>query len=191
MRYNISSHWAHINHRERVKVTHNVTRILSIVVGLGLLALLAFAFFSPYGGRPLQGEPAPDFSLDLFDGSEVSLSDLRGQVVVLNFWASWCNPCRQEAPDLQEMWEMFEGRGVMFLGLSYKDAEDASRAFIQEFGITYPNGADPRGKIGRSYGVTAVPETFVIDAEGKVAWIKVGPVQADELVRRLALMVAQ
>jgi len=171
-------------------MTHKVIRIISIVFGLGLLALLAFAF-SPGSGRPLQGDPAPGFSLVLFDGSEVSLSDLRGQVVVLNFWASWCTPCRREAPELQKVWEMYEGKGFVFVGVSHKDAEDASRSFIQEFGITYPNGADLRSKISRAYGVTAVPETFVIDAEGRVAWVYIGEVQADELVQRLAQMVAR
>jgi len=193
MRYNsIQPLGTHQSPQERLKVTHNLTRIISIVFGLGLLALLAFAFFSPGGGRPVQGDSAPDFSLVLFDGSEVSLSNLRGQVVVLNFWASWCDPCRQEASDLQKVWEMYEGKGVVFLGLSYKNAEEDSRAFVKELGITYRNGADdPRGKISRAYGVTAVPETFVIDAEGKVAWVYIGEVQADELVQRLAQMVAR
>ena len=166
-----------------------VPSIVSIVVGLSLLALLAFAFLSPGGGRPLQGDPAPDFSMVLFDGTEVSLSDLSGQVVVLHFWASWCNPCRKEAPDLQKIWELYEGRGIVVLGVSYKDAEDASRAFVEEFELTYPNAADLKGKVSRAYGITAVPETFVIDAEGKVAWFFAGQVTAEELTRQLAQMI--
>ncbi len=166
----------------------NVTTLVSAAVGLALLALLAFAFFSPSGGRPAQGELAPDFALTLFDGAEISLSELRGQVVVLNFWASWCSPCREEAPALQAIWETYQNEGVILLGVSYKDAEDVSRAFVQEFGLTYPNGPDPRGRIGRAYGVTAVPETFIIDAEGKVAWFYIGQVTADELAQRLAQM---
>ena len=169
----------------------NVTSIISVVVGLGLLALLAFAFFSPEGGRPLEGDPAPDFSITLLDGSEVSLSDLRGQVVVLNFWASWCDPCRQEAPSLQEVWETYEGKGVTFLGVSYKDAEDASRAFVQEFGLTYLNGTDPRDRISRAYGITGVPETFIIDAEGKIVQFYVGEVRPEELARRLAQLTGR
>ncbi len=167
-------------------MTQNVSRIISVVIGVGLLALLAFALLSPDGGRPQPGEPAPDFSLTLLDGSEISLSDLRGQVVVINFWASYCGPCRQEAPELQAVWERYKGAGVVLLGLSYKDAEDASRAFLEDLGITYLNGADRRGKIGRAYGITAVPETFVIDAEGKVAWLRIGEVQAGELAQQLA-----
>jgi len=166
----------------------SVSKIILFLVGLGLLILLAFAFLSPQGGRPQQGEAAPDFNFVSFDGADISLSDLGGQVVVLNFWASWCGPCRQEAPELQEVWESYKGRGVVFVGLSYQDAEEASRAFIEEFGITYPNGVDST-KIARRYGLTGVPETFVIDAEGKVAWFYVGEVQADELAQRLAQMI--
>jgi cytochrome c biogenesis protein CcmG/thiol:disulfide interchange protein DsbE len=169
----------------------NVTSIISVVAGLCLLALLAFAFFSPEGGRPLEGDPAPGFSITLLDGLEVSLSDLRGQVVVLNFWASWCDPCRQEAPSLQEVWETYKGKGVIFLGVSHKDAEDASRAFVQKFGLTYLNGTDPRDRISRAYGITGVPETFVIDAEGRIAQFYMGEVRTDELARRLAQLTGQ
>lgn len=168
---------------------NNVTTFVSAAIGLALLALLAFAIFSPSGGRPLQGELAPDFTLTLLDGAQMSLSDLRGQVVVLNFWSSWCAPCREEAPDLQAIWETYQDKEVVFLGVSYKDAEDVSRAFVQELGLTYLNGADPRGRISRAYGVTAVPETFVIDAEGKVAWFYVGQVVAEDLAQRLAQMI--
>jgi len=164
---------------------------VSIVVGLALLALLAFALLSPGGGRPQQGDLAPDFVLDLLDGTKISLSELRGQVVVLNFWSSWCGPCEVEAPALQEVWEMYEGKGVVFLGVSHKDAEDASRAFVRDFGLTYLNGVDPRGRISRAYGITAVPETFVIDSEGRVAWFYIGQVAGDELARRLAKMTGQ
>jgi cytochrome c biogenesis protein CcmG/thiol:disulfide interchange protein DsbE len=167
----------------------SLTALVSTLAGVALLILLAFALLSPPDGRPALGDPAPDFSLDLFDGSQVSLSDWRGQVVVLNFWASWCVPCRQEARDLQEVWERYKDRRVVVLGVSYKDAEDASRAFIEEFGITYFNGADLRSKISRAYGVTGVPETFLIDAAGKVAWFHVGQVTADLLTSELAQLV--
>jgi cytochrome c biogenesis protein CcmG/thiol:disulfide interchange protein DsbE len=161
---------------------------LSVVVGLVLLGLLTYGFLSSRGGGRLQrGELAPDFALVLFDGSEVSLADLRGQVVVLNFWASWCSPCRREAPALQETWAMYEDQGVAFVGVTYQDTKGASERFIQEFGITYPNGKDEKGQISRAYGVTGVPETFVIDRNGQVTWFQIGEVRAEELARQVEL----
>jgi cytochrome c biogenesis protein CcmG/thiol:disulfide interchange protein DsbE len=164
----------------------NLSLIMWVVVGLGLVALLAFGFLSPRASRPQPGEPAPEFSLALFDGSEVSLNDLRGQVVVVNFWASWCSPCREEAPALQSVWEQHEDKGIVFLGVTYKDAEAASLEFVEAYGITYANGFDAQGRISRAYGVVAVPETFIIDRDGNVAWVHIGALKADALSRELA-----
>lgn len=169
----------------------NIATLMFVAVAVGLLILLAFAFASPQGNRPQEGDPAPDFELTLLDGSQVSLSNLRGQVVVLNFWASWCGPCRQEAPALQQVWEAYEGRGVVMLGVSYQDAEDASQQFIEQFGLTYANGIDVGGRISRAYGVTGVPETFLIDRQGRVAWSRLGEVTAERLTRQLEQLQAQ
>ncbi len=171
--------------RPEVPKRGNISTVVSAAVGLVLLALLTFGFLSSNSGRPQQGEPAPDFSLVLFDGSEVSLADLRAKIVVLNFWASWCTPCRREAPALQEVWETYQDKGVVVLGVTYHDAKGASQEFIQEFGITYANGADEKGRISRAYGVVAVPETFIIDRDGRVAWFQIGEVEAETLVQQL------
>lgn len=192
MRYNSDRSPANTIIRGEYKMTRrsNVTMLVSAAVGAALLILLALAFFLPGGGRPAPGDPAPDFDLVLLDGSEVSLSNLQGQVVVLNFWASWCMPCREEAPDLQAVWETYRDKDVVLLGIGYKDAADAMQAFMEEFRLTYPNGVDPQGRIGRAYGVTAVPETFVIDAAGRVARFYVGQVSAADLAQQLAQLVA-
>jgi cytochrome c biogenesis protein CcmG/thiol:disulfide interchange protein DsbE len=161
---------------------------LVVAVGLVFLALLAYGFLSARkGGRPQRGEIVPSFTLVLLDGSEVSLAELRGQIVVLNFWASWCSPCRREAPALQSVWETYQDQGVVFVGVTYHDAEGASLAFIEEYGITYPNGVDEMGRISRDYGVTAVPETYVIDRAGRLAWSQIGEVQAEVLIRQIEL----
>ena len=163
-----------------------ISTILFFVVGGGLLALLAFGLFSPQPGRPQAGEPAPGFSLTLFDGTEVTLRDLRGQIVVLNFWASWCSPCREEAPELEKTWQTYQDKGVYLLGVTYKDAAGASQAFMEEYGITFPNGVGSKSQISRAYGVTAVPETFIIDREGNVAWLHIGQVDETALAEQLA-----
>jgi cytochrome c biogenesis protein CcmG/thiol:disulfide interchange protein DsbE len=169
----------------RPRKTSHMSTIISLVVGLGLVALLVVALLTRYTGRPQLGDPAPDFTLMLLDGSQMSLGDLRGQVAVVNFWASWCGPCRREAPALQQVWESYQDQGVAFLGLSYQDARNASQSFVEEFGITYPNGIDARGRISKSYGITGVPETFVIDRDGNVVWFNVGEVSADTLIEQL------
>ena len=169
-------------------LTQNKSRlpaILGSVVALGLLALIVYGLLSSKTGRPKAGEPAPDFRLALFDGSQIALSDLYGQVVVLNFWASWCVSCRREAPALQQVWDTYQDRGIRFLGVTYQDAGDASRAFLTQYGISYPNGLDPRGHITASYGVTGVPETFLIDRSGNVVWVQIGEVDASTLTQRL------
>ncbi len=140
-----------------------------------LLVVASLAYgVTTRGPGQLQEGPAPAFTLELFDGGELSLSDLRGQVVVLNFWASWCAPCRAEAPMLELVWQRYRGQGVSVVGVDYQDTEPPARAFIDEFGITYPNGSDPRSRIASAYGVQGVPETFVITQDGEIAKVFVG-----------------
>jgi cytochrome c biogenesis protein CcmG/thiol:disulfide interchange protein DsbE len=100
--------------------------------------------------------------------------------VVLNFWASWCTPCKEEAPMLESVWQQYAAQGVFIIGVDYKDTEPAAKAFIDEFGITYPNGPDTRTRIAGSYGVQGVPETFVITPQQEIAELFVGsPTEAE------------
>jgi cytochrome c biogenesis protein CcmG/thiol:disulfide interchange protein DsbE len=164
--------------------------ILGVAVALGLLALILYGLLSSGTDRPKAGERAPDFTLALLDGSQIALSDLRGQVVVLNFWASWCVSCRREAPALQQAWDTYRDSGIRFIGVTYQDAGGASRAFLSQYGISYPNGADPRGHISTSYGVTGVPETFIIDRSGTVVWVQIGEVDSSTLAQRLDALLS-
>ncbi len=128
---------------------------------------------------PLVGRPGPAFSLTLFDGATVTNTTYQGRVVVLNFWASWCYPaCYEEAPELQRAWEDFQRRGVTVVGINIQDREQAARQFVRDFGQTFPNGQDPSGKISIAYGVYGVPETYILDPQGRVVYKHVGAITA-------------
>jgi cytochrome c biogenesis protein CcmG/thiol:disulfide interchange protein DsbE len=125
--------------------------------------------------------PAPDFTLTTFDGEEIRLSDLRGQIIFLNFWASWCGPCLDEAPDLQRVYERYQDRGVEFIGIAYTDTDWKSLDFIEQFSLTYPNGPDRGNIISDDYNIQGVPESFVINREGQVVHTIFLPTNEDQL----------
>ncbi len=117
----------------------------------------------------LVGSPAPDFQLTLFNGENLRLSDLKGEVVVLNFWASWCPPCRQEMPAFERIWQEYRDKGVVFLGVAVSDFEEYARGFAEQVGVTYPLGLDTTDEIGTDYRVEVMPTTYFIDRQGNVA----------------------
>jgi cytochrome c biogenesis protein CcmG/thiol:disulfide interchange protein DsbE len=119
--------------------------------------------------QPTSG-PAPDFEFTTFDGQSYSLSDFRGKVVMLNFWAGWCAPCADEAPELEEAWQFYKDRGdVVFLGIAYADNGPSSLAFLERHGVTYLNAPDIGTRVSEMYNIQGVPETFIIDQDGNVA----------------------
>ena len=150
----------------------------------GLAALVLLVFVIMLGGgllRATQSErrasgPAPDFSFTTFEGETISLQQLAGKGVVLNFWASWCDPCREEAALLQSTWLREQENGIVFIGLDDLDQEPAAKAYLAEFGITYPNGPDLQSAAARRYGISGVPETFFIDPQGQITDIVIGPI---------------
>ncbi len=141
------------------------------------------------GTRPRVGDPAPDFTLDLLDGSRLALSDLSGQVVVINFWSPTCQPCEEEIPDLEKVWKEYQGAGVAVVGISFRDLEAEVREMVSQLDVSYRNGWDPSAPA--RYGVTAVPETFIIGPEGRVAYVHIGRVTAERLRRELDVLLAE
>jgi cytochrome c biogenesis protein CcmG/thiol:disulfide interchange protein DsbE len=140
---------------------------LLLVVGLGL----ARAQQGPIG----IGKQVPDFTLTTFDGSQYSIEDYRGQVVLVNFWASWCKPCEQEAAELEQAWRNFSDQGVIFLGVDYVDTEPEAMSYLAKFNITYPNGPDLGTKISQAFRIRGVPETYIVGRDGIIVDIKISP----------------
>lgn len=124
-------------------------------------------------------ELAADLSAPLSDG-RLSVAELRGTPFVLNIWASWCDPCREEAPFLERGWRDARRRGVLFLGLDQQDVEEDARAFMKAFAVSYPNVRDPGDDVARSYGATGLPETFFVDARGRIVGHVIGAIVSDQ-----------
>ncbi len=163
-------------------------RLIWLIVVLTLLGtligLLALGL-QPRTSRLLQGKPAPPFEITAvngdFVGQKFSLANLRGDVVVLNIWASWCVECMREAAVLEQAWRAYRERGVWFIGVDYLDTDTAGLAYLKRFGITYPNGPDIGSRIYQDYHATGVPETFFIDREGIVQHVQIGPIGQAQL----------
>jgi cytochrome c biogenesis protein CcmG/thiol:disulfide interchange protein DsbE len=140
---------------------------------------------------PLPGRPAPAFSLPtLQPGDSIKLSELRGNVVVVNFWASWCIPCRDEHPVLLAASQVYEPKGVKFVGIAYNDKPEDSQRWLDELGSAYPSLVDNGARTAIDYGVTGVPETFILDKQGVVAFKKFGPITSGEITQKLDSLLA-
>jgi cytochrome c biogenesis protein CcmG/thiol:disulfide interchange protein DsbE len=162
------------NPEQKTKI--NWGRIIVWVGLFGLLVIVAMVLLRKQQGPVAIGQKAPTFTLTTFDGQQISPSDMAGKVVLVNFWASWCKPCEQEAADLQTAWEYYQPRGdVLFLGIAWTDTETASLGYLDKFGITYPNGPDLGTSISQAYRTTGVPETYIIDKNGNLASLKLSP----------------
>lgn len=160
-------------------------RWLLPLAAVPVLALLAYGFvLDPRNiPSPLVGRPAAAFTLTAFDGTPVSLDALRGKVVIVNFWASWCKPaCYDEAPVLERAWRTYRDRGVIVVGVDMQDTAEAAQEFIRRFQLTFPNAPDHGGKVAVEYGVYGVPETFFVDRAGTIRAKHVGAV-TDEVIR--------
>ena len=140
-----------------------------LLVGVALTVLVfGIALVRQQQGQPTAG-PAPDFVLKTFNGNEFRLSEQRGKVVVINFWASWCGPCRNEAPILEDLWQQYQDQNVVFLGITFADDPKDSLKFMAEFGTTFPNAEDGKSEVSKAlYRIEGVPETFVIDKQGNI-----------------------
>ena len=172
-----------------------VATLVSLIVVIGLVMRggnerSGLGIISIGRATDVRPRPAPDFVLTSFDGQRIQLSDFRGRIVVLNFWATWCPPCRVEAPVLQRAAERLESAGVTILGIDVWDDQSAAIEFLNETGVTYPNAEDTTRLIPVEFGVTGLPETFVIDRQGVLVRRWVGPLSDEDLDSLLAPVMA-
>ena len=171
-------------------------QIIVWVFLLGLLGIVALGLnkaqksnVTVQPGVTLENFTVPMYDEYQYNGmSQVSLSDLRGKVVVINFWASWCKPCEQEAAEMQQAWERYEPTGeVVFLGVDYVDTPTNAFIYLKKFGITYPNGEDLNVTLKRPisdyFKIQGVPETYFIDQNGVLQYVQVGPFSSVEQIR--------
>jgi cytochrome c biogenesis protein CcmG/thiol:disulfide interchange protein DsbE len=138
---------------------------------------------------PLVGRTAPNFTLPQLDGPPVTLARLRGQIVVINFWASWCTECQDEQAALDQAWQQFQDSGVVVIGVNFQDTAGAARAYVRTDAVTYPVVEDAGSKTALAYGLRGVPETFVVNRSGRIVKHVIGPVDAADLAAEINSML--
>lgn len=169
-------------------------QIIIWVFLVGLLGIVAVGLKRAQEGTVQPGATIQDFTLSLFPGyeyngqSQIKLSDLRGKVVVINFWASWCKPCEQEAAELEAAWKEYEPTGqVVFIGADYVDTPNEANVYLKKFDITYANGEDRDLQHGRPlsqyFRIKGVPETYFIDKNGVLKYVQIGPFSSLDQLR--------
>lgn len=146
-------------------------RAAFVVPALVLAGLLGWGFLAP-GSKPQQR--APDFQLQLLNGGTLSSEELKGSPVVLNFWASWCIPCREEMPAFERMWDRYRDQGVRIIGVNLQDSAEGAQGFVDEVGVTYPIAMDSKGSLASDLGVRGLPQTFFIDEDFRFEKISAG-----------------
>ncbi len=167
-------------------------QIIIWAILVGLLVIVAVTLNRSQQGTLQPGDEVKDFEMTVFTGYELNgqtqlrLSDLRGKVVLINFWASWCKPCEQEAAHLKAAWDYYKDSGrVVFIGADYVDTEPEARAFLKKFDITYPNGPDLGTKISQYFRIKGVPETYVIDQKGVLRQVQIGPFTSVDQIKSI------
>ena len=175
-----------------------VMRRRALLIGVVAVVVSAVAVLLSVGLRrdpaavpsPLIGRTAPDFTLSQLDGEPFTLSKLRSQIVVVNFWASWCAECHTEQSALNETWQRFRDSGVVVVGVNFEDTTDDAIDYIRKAGVSYPVVEDSDSRTALAYGLRGIPETFVIDRTGRIADRIIGPVDAMKLTNKITSMLA-
>ena len=167
-------------------------QIIVWAVLVGLLVIVAITLNRSQQGSVQPGDRLSNFNMTMFKGYElnrqgqITLSALKGKVVMINFWASWCKPCEQEAADLRSAWQYYKDNGkVVFIGMDYVDTEPEARAYLEKFDITYPNGPDLGTTVSQLFRIKGVPETYFIDQTGVLRYAQVGPFSSVDEIKSI------
>ncbi len=169
----------------------------TVIIGSGWIWLSMAPATATTGGlvpSPREGFPAPDFTLDTLDGGQMTLSDLRGQVVMINLWTSWCPPCRAEMPAIDNIYQANKEQGLEVLAVNstFQDSEAAAAAFAQEFGLSFPILLDRDGAVSRRYQLRALPSTYFIDRKGIIRSVVLGGPMSESLIQsKIADLLAE
>jgi len=176
----------HTQRRPQEKKSNNAMTIGAGILLVAAIALFAFALRPSTNEQgiktaPAQGFAAPIFNTAVLSGGETSLQDYAGDVVVVNFWATWCPPCKAEMPGINQFYEAYKDQGVVVLAVNAKEGEELVRPFIESSGFTFPVLLDPMGRIVNQYQVRSFPTTLVIDRNGVIQYIHSGMISPEEL----------
>jgi len=151
---------------------------------LVLLAILALGLLRAQEGPVSPGQRTPEFELSTYDGEVFSSTNLVGKVIVLNFWASFCLPCAEEADELETAWQFYKDRDdVIFLGVAWSDMDTRALEYLDRYGVTYPNGPDLRTRISQDFRTRGVPETYIIDKNGIISHVQIGPFASSSQIK--------
>jgi len=170
----------------------SVRSSIAVLAVLAVVGLLVFGLVSKGSTRIAVGDTAPSPTLPRLDGNgKSSLAAYSGQWVLVNFWASWCEPCEEEAPALEEFQQQQGGKDFTVLGIDSRDLSGDGREFTRKYGLSYPQLRDGNGDVAHEYGTNGVPENYLVDPEGKVAWLTVGPVTETMLSEEVLPLVRE
>jgi len=172
-----------------MRISLTAYRYHSRFMVLPVIILLLFALVTVSGcgstGGSIRGKLAPDFTLSDLEGNPVSLSDFRGKTVLINFWATWCPPCRSEMPAIKSVYQEYKDKGVEVIGVDLKESENAVREFIEEGGYNWTFVLDGDGSVSRDYRITGIPESFFVTREGIIREMHIGPMSAETIEEKL------
>lgn len=158
--------------------------VLAFILLLGFLAIIGLGLKRTQQGPIAVGQPVPPLTLTTFDGQQIHTADLKGKIILINFWASWCDPCKTEAPILESVWQEYKDSGeVVFLGVDYVDTEPEARAFMAAYNITYINGPDLGTRIAQTFRIRGVPENYILGPNGKLGYALIGGFESVDQVK--------